>query len=149
MPQLDVATFPSQIFWILLGFSVTYLFIDVVVAPKIRDIMEQRSTFVGDIRGRAEKLKAEAESLRSDSSAALDHVQAEAAAVEAKLMADMAEQTARERERAAALAADKYHKEQLELSKSSAETFGVMAAEIDLVVSSALNKIYPSTGEKS
>jgi F-type H+-transporting ATPase subunit b len=149
LPQLDVATFPSQIFWILLGFSVTYLFIDVVVAPKIRDIMEQRSTFVGDIRGRAEKLKAEAESLRSDSSAALDHVQAEAAAVEAKLMADMAEQTARERERAAALAADKYHKEQLELSKSSAETFGVMAAEIDLVVSSALNKIYPSTGEKS
>jgi F-type H+-transporting ATPase subunit b len=59
MPQLDVATWPSQLFWLAVTFIVLYIVISRVAIPRTGGAIEKRkSTIEGDLAG-AQKLKAE------------------------------------------------------------------------------------------
>ena len=42
MPQLDVATYPSLIFWLILTFGFTFLVLKLFITPKLSDILNQR-----------------------------------------------------------------------------------------------------------
>ena len=42
MPQLDVATYPSLIFWLVLTFSFTFLVLKYYVTPKMSEILNDR-----------------------------------------------------------------------------------------------------------
>ena len=42
MPQLDVATFPSLIFWLLISFGLLYMGLRYLVVPKLSNIVEGR-----------------------------------------------------------------------------------------------------------
>ena len=60
MPQLDVTTFSSQIFWLLVTFIALFLVIWRVSVPKISDALEARQKRIDDNLSRAEELKKEA-----------------------------------------------------------------------------------------
>ena len=60
MPQLDVTTFSSQIFWLVVTFIALFLTMWRVSVPKISDALEARQKRIDDNLARAEELKNEA-----------------------------------------------------------------------------------------
>lgn len=62
LPQLDVTTFPSQLFWLLISFVILYIVIARVAAPKIGGVIEERAARIkGDLdRAAAAKRDSEA-----------------------------------------------------------------------------------------
>lgn len=61
MPQFDVTTYPSQIFWLAVLFAVLMILLTKVVMPRIESVLEAReSKIAGDLK-RASEAKAEAE----------------------------------------------------------------------------------------
>ena len=48
MPQFDISSFPSQIFWLVVSFAVLYFLVSTMVLPRIGKIVESRE---GKIQG--------------------------------------------------------------------------------------------------
>ncbi|MGA0347039.1 MAG: F0F1 ATP synthase subunit B' [Alphaproteobacteria bacterium] len=63
MPQLDFATFPTQLFWLCITFLLLYLVMWKVVIPRISGVLEERQSRVENDLERAEQLQLEAESV--------------------------------------------------------------------------------------
>ena len=61
MPQLEITTFSSQIFWLLVTFTMLFLIIWRISVPKISDTLETRQKRIDDNLLRAEELKKDAE----------------------------------------------------------------------------------------
>lgn len=66
LPQLDVATFPTQIFWLIISFAVLYMFMSRVVVPRIAEVLEERQDRIADDIETAERFKAEAEAVKGE-----------------------------------------------------------------------------------
>lgn len=64
MPQLDVTTFSSQIFWMVVTFAFLYLLLSRALLPRIHGVMESRQTKINHDIDRAEQLRNEAEEAR-------------------------------------------------------------------------------------
>ena len=66
MPQLNTEFWASQIFWLILTFSILYIIIWKIFLPKITDIIENRkSRIIGDLN-ETQKLKENAEKKLSE-----------------------------------------------------------------------------------
>ena len=63
LPQMDISTFPSQIFWLVITFSILYMFMWKFVIPKLRITIEERRDKISNDVNEAEKLKTEAEEI--------------------------------------------------------------------------------------
>ena len=96
LPQLDISTWPSQVFWLVVVFGIGYVFISRMVTPRIGSVLEERRDRLDDDLGRAREASAEASQVRADYEAALESARNEAAefsrkaATEAQLAADQA-----------------------------------------------------------
>ena len=62
MPQFDVATFPTQIFWLAVCFIVLYFLMARIALPRVGSVLEERQTRIDDNLSLAEQLNAEAKS---------------------------------------------------------------------------------------
>src|SRR4051794_22801890 len=105
MPHLDVATFPSQLFWLAVTFVVLYILMSWIGLPRLTAAIDARRRRREDDLARAAQLKADAEAANTafQRTMAEARVQAQAAIKETtdRLAADAAE---RQRALAAALA---------------------------------------------
>ena len=61
MPQLDVSTYASQIFWLLIAFSTLYYLLSRKGLPRIADVLEARRDRIAADLDQAQHLRAEAE----------------------------------------------------------------------------------------
>jgi F-type H+-transporting ATPase subunit b len=61
MPQIDVSTFLSQAFWLLVCFCTLWGLLSVCITPKLTDIIEQRKRKINDFIQKAENLRRQAE----------------------------------------------------------------------------------------
>ncbi|MEE6206726.1 MAG: hypothetical protein VZR95_01570 [Alphaproteobacteria bacterium] len=61
MPQIDVSTFLSQAFWLLVCFCTLWGLLSVCITPKLTDIIEQRKRKINDFIQKAEQLRSQAE----------------------------------------------------------------------------------------
>ena len=61
LPQLDVSTFPSQIFWLIVAFGTLYYLMTRKALPRLTDILEARQERIASDLDRAATLRAEAE----------------------------------------------------------------------------------------
>lgn len=59
MPQLDVSTFPSQLFWLAITFGLLFLVMWRVAMPKIGSVIEARRHRIEGDLNTAEKLRGE------------------------------------------------------------------------------------------
>lgn len=65
MPQFDVSTYISQIFWLLLCFSIFWFIMDRLLIPKISEMIEARKRKYDDLIAKAEAINSKAlETLR-------------------------------------------------------------------------------------
>ena len=76
MPQLDVATFPSQLFWLAVTFIILYILMSRVGLPQLTAAIDARRQRREDDLARAARLKTEAEA----ANAAFQRTMAEARA---------------------------------------------------------------------
>ena len=61
MPQLDITSYSSQIFWLVLCFFSMYFIMSKFIAPKIGETLEQRQRKIDDNLSQAEEFKTKAE----------------------------------------------------------------------------------------
>jgi len=103
MPQFDLSTAPSQIFWLVVIFVLFYLVLWRVVLPRMNQVMETRQRKIDDDLARAERLRNEAAALMADYEKTLAQARAEAA----RLMKEASDAAAAEQaERMAAFNAE-------------------------------------------
>jgi F-type H+-transporting ATPase subunit b len=109
VPQLDVSTFPSQIFWLIITFSILYYLLSRRALPRVSEILEARQDRIAADLDQAQRLRRDAESAlktyedaiakAQDRAQALlaenqSRLQAEAAARQAELDQQLARQVA-------------------------------------------------------
>jgi F-type H+-transporting ATPase subunit b len=78
MPQLDVTTFPSQLFWLGVSFIVLYLVLSTMAVPKIVRILGIREETIEEKINTASTYREEAEILLNEYETALAVAKAEA-----------------------------------------------------------------------
>jgi F-type H+-transporting ATPase subunit b len=78
MPQLDVSSFPTQVFWLVISFVVLYVVMARWGLPRIGDILAQRRSHVADDLDKAGAMKAEAQAVIAAYERALAEARAEA-----------------------------------------------------------------------
>jgi len=90
LPQMDISTFPSQIFWLIVTFSILYIFMWKFVIPKLRITIEERRDKISNDINEAEKLKSEAEEIlnKYESKISSSNQDAQKIIVEAKNQSD-------------------------------------------------------------
>jgi F-type H+-transporting ATPase subunit b len=94
LPQLDVTTFPSQIFWLIVSLVVLYLVVTRLALPKIVGAIEDRADAIEDDLDRAAQYKRKAELAEKAYEKALADAKAKAQEIAAKARADVAKQIA-------------------------------------------------------
>lgn len=78
MPQLDISTFPSQIFWLIICFGILCLIMATMVTPRIATTLSTRHRKLDDNNTAAEQLLIEAQSLHQQTAATLNQERVQA-----------------------------------------------------------------------
>ncbi len=78
MPQLDFATWPSQIIWLVIAFGILYLVISKLALPKIGGAIELRQNRIASDLDEAQRLKDNSEKAIAAYEAALAEARAKA-----------------------------------------------------------------------
>lgn len=64
LPQLDVSTWPNQLLWLAITFTVGYLLMAKVISPRIGAVIDTRRQTISDDLKRAKQADAEAKQLK-------------------------------------------------------------------------------------
>lgn len=110
MPQLDFASFPNQIFWLLVTLVLLYLILSRVALPRIEAVLAERAGTITNDLAAAEDLKRKAEEAEKAYDKALADARAEAnrivAEARAEIQVDLDKATAKADAEIAAKAAE-------------------------------------------
>ena len=146
LPQLDIATWPSQLFWLVVLFGAGYLVMARVVTPRIGAVLEERrNTLDGDLE-KARNASADAAKIRADYESDLENARSEAvkyakqAATEAARKADDAEA------KIAQKLSNKIAKAEAKLAKAKSDA---MKNLNDVAAEAAVNTVAALTGIKT
>ena len=66
MPQLDLGSFPTQLFWLAITFVILYFLMSKVALPKVSQVLDERQRRIDDNLGKAESLRQEAQKLTEE-----------------------------------------------------------------------------------
>lgn len=132
MPQLDLSTFSSQIFWLIASFAVLYVLLARSVLPRIHDVLENRQNKITHDIDRAEQLRNEAEDARETYERALKESRAKAQSLIAE---------------SAALMDKSSHARHAELDARLAKQLAEAEENIASAKSQALSKLAPVSKE--
>lgn len=91
LPQLDVSTFSSQIFWLIIAFLLLYALMSKLALPRVSEILELRESDINNNLTRAETLQKEMEEIKASYEDALAEAHAEAQDVMNKIAANTSE----------------------------------------------------------
>lgn len=93
MPQLDITTFPNQIFWLLVTLVAIYLVLTRIALPRIAATLGERQGTITNDLAKAEDLRAQAAQAEATYNKALAEAKAEsqriAATARAEIQADL------------------------------------------------------------
>ena len=95
LPQLDVSTWPSQIFWLVVTFLIGYFLISSLVAPSISSVLEKRSTKIKNDIEIAKKAQRDAKDVFDTYEASLNEARSQAASAASKALNEAKAETAK------------------------------------------------------
>lgn len=146
LPQLNTATYPTQIFWLIVTFSLLLVLMSKVALPRVAEVLEARQEKIGNDLDKAAALKAEAEGVIQ----AYEQASADARANAQKAMAESvaaadAEAAKRQAELAAILADRSREAEaRIQAAKQAAlANVRAVAAEVAQVATAKLVGVEP------
>ena len=134
MPQLDPASFPSQLFWLAVCFGTMLLVLSVFVLPRItRTLTTRQGRIDGDLQA-AENLRADAEAALTAYDAALQQARNNALALAQEMRAEIQAETDRQKAELDARLAEEAQKAEARLQAArDAALGGLEAAARDVV----------------
>ena len=132
MPQLDVSTFASQIFWLIICFGTLYYLLSRKALPRVAEILEARQDRIAADLDEAQRLRVEAEAALEEYQEAVAKAQAESQALLAESQARLQAETA---------------KRQADLDARLSEQIANAEAEIAKARQAALKELRTSTVE--
>ena len=95
MPQLEqLWSYPGQVFWLVVTFSVLFFVLSKIALPKVSDILQERQERIDSDLEKAEALKKEAESVLEAYEAAISEARSAAQAQIRDAAAQVAEKAA-------------------------------------------------------
>jgi F-type H+-transporting ATPase subunit b len=94
MPQLDVSTFSSQIFWLIVCFGTLYYLLSRKALPRVSEILEARQDRIAADLDQAQRLRREAETALAIYEQAMAKAQGEAHALLADVQNRLQEEAA-------------------------------------------------------
>ena len=141
LPQLATSTFPSQVFWVILGFVCVYIFMSGFAVPKLKKVLDRRNSHIDKALKAAETLRAESEKLEKDAEEALAKVQREALSAEKTLMDEFDLKNQQEKQKLDDKMSAKVKKEIDSLKISSQDAFEKLSSDLDEILDLAMDKI--------
>lgn len=63
-PQLDPSSYPSQLFWLAIAFTVLYILLSKIALPRVSEVLETRQSKKDDDLTKAGQLNEEAEKIK-------------------------------------------------------------------------------------
>lgn len=110
LPQLDVTTFPNQIFWLIIALTAIYMIVTRIAMPRVGGMLSERAGTITNDIATAEELKLKARAAEEAYNRALAEARAEAqrivAVARAEIQADLDAATAKADAEIAARAAE-------------------------------------------
>ena len=94
LPQLDITTWPSQLFWLVVTFVIGYILISYLVAPSISSVLENRSTKISNDLETAKKAQDNAKEVYTSYEESLSEARSQAAIAAAKALEEAKAETA-------------------------------------------------------
>jgi len=61
LPQLDISTYPSQIFWLVVSFFLFYALCAIIIVPRIRKLIKTRRSYITSMMEEANEIAMQAE----------------------------------------------------------------------------------------
>jgi F-type H+-transporting ATPase subunit b len=95
MPQLQIEWFPTQIFWLVVTFTLLYFALSRVALPRIAEVLNARESRIAADLERAQRLKTEAETVRAQYEKALSEARAKAQALLRETQEELAQVSSR------------------------------------------------------
>jgi len=89
LPQLDLTTFPSQIFWLVVLLGVLFYLMKNIALPRIASVLEERADAIADDLDAAEEYKRKAEEAEAAYHQALADARSKAQEIAAETRADI------------------------------------------------------------
>ncbi|MBT4880639.1 MAG: hypothetical protein HOI80_01075 [Alphaproteobacteria bacterium] len=78
MPQLDLSTYPSQLFWLGISFLLLYITLNRYVLPRMGEVFQSRTKRIESALNRASSFKEEVYAIEAEMSQKLDTAREEA-----------------------------------------------------------------------
>lgn len=141
LPQLEIGTFPTQVFWLFVTFAVLYIAMSKVAIPRIADVLEERQERIADDLEKAEKMKADAEEVRANYEQALADARAESLAQTRKTADEIAAANAKAEAAAAKEAADRVKAAEDSIAAARAEALANVKGMASEVAGEAVKKL--------
>lgn len=141
LPQLDVTTYPSQLFWLAVTFVVLYVVFARWTLPALSAILESRTQHIQADLAAAAELKKKAEEVQASYEASLADARAEASALfasmgaQAKTKAREAQDTFRKE------SADRFAEVEVAITRARTEALEAMEAQADALAQAAADKL--------
>ena len=94
LPQLDISTWPSQLFWLVVTFLIGYILISSLVVPSVSSVLENRLTKISNDLETAKKAQDNAKKVYSSYEASLSEARSQGAVAASKALEEAKAETA-------------------------------------------------------
>ena len=144
LPQLDISTWPSQLFWLVVLFAAGYIIMAKLVTPRIGAVLEERRAKLDDDLGKARAASEDAAQTRVEYEADLDAARSAAAETAKTAAAEAAKKAEASDAKIAKKLADKVAKAEAKLATARSDALGNLndvAAEAAMVAVAQLADI--------
>lgn len=141
LPQLATGTFPSQIFWVVLGFFCVYGIMAFFAVPRLKKILDKRESHINGLLDVAQKLGEKSAEIEKESGELLSKTKQEIFDAETKLIEELEKRNSKEKQRLSEEILENTSKEISSLKVSSEEAFKDISSDLDELLDLALQKI--------
>ena len=152
LPQLDISTWPSQLFWLFVLFTAGYILMAKVVTPRIGTVLEERRAKLDDDLGKARTANEDAARIRAEYEAELDAARTAAAETARQAAAEAVKRAEAGDAKIAKRLSEKVAKAEAKLAKAHSEAMAnlnTVAAEAALAAVAQLADIQTTAAQAS
>ncbi len=150
LPQLDISTWPSQLFWLVVLFTAGYVVMAKFVTPRIGNVLEQRRAKLDEDLGKARSASEDAARIRAEYEADLDAARTAAAEIAKQATAEATKQAEASDSKIARRLADKVAKAEAKLATARSKgiaNLNNVAAEAAMVAVAKLADIQTTAAQ--
>ena len=150
LPQLDISTWPSQLFWLVVLFTAGYILMAKFVTPRIGSVLEERRAKLDEDLGKARSASEDAARIRAEYEADLDAARTAAAETAKQAAAEATKQAEASDAKTAKKLAEKVAKAEAKLATARSEAMANLnnvAAEAALAAVAQLANIQTTAAQ--